>query len=156
MCGTKHTAESFPKKCTQCNITTWINPIPTIVTIVPVCQGDKTGILLQKRNIEPSKGKWDIPGGFMDYGETWQDAASRETWEETGIKILPDHFHLLDVITTPTKYLTIVAKSDYLEDVDLSLFVPNSEVTEIKIGFDSEELAFQSHTDIFNKQLLRI
>ena len=44
-------------------------------------------ILLVKRKYHPSKGLWAIPGGKIKWGETLQQAAEREIFEETGIKI---------------------------------------------------------------------
>lgn len=43
-------------------------------------------VLLTRRSIEPSRGKWTFPGGFVEWGEPVEDAALRETWEETGLK----------------------------------------------------------------------
>jgi 8-oxo-dGTP diphosphatase len=42
-------------------------------------------ILLIKRKNDPFKGKWALPGGFVEYGETVEDAVVREVQEETGI-----------------------------------------------------------------------
>ena len=44
-------------------------------------------ILLVKRAFEPGKGKWSIPGGLVEIGETLSNACAREMEEETGIKI---------------------------------------------------------------------
>jgi 8-oxo-dGTP diphosphatase len=43
-------------------------------------------ILLIKRKIEPFKGKWALPGGFVEYGEKTEDTVIREVLEETGLK----------------------------------------------------------------------
>jgi 8-oxo-dGTP diphosphatase len=43
-------------------------------------------ILLIKRKYEPFKGKWALPGGFVEYGERVEDTVIREVYEETGLK----------------------------------------------------------------------
>ncbi len=45
------------------------------------------GIVLIKRKNDPFKGKWAIPGGFVEYGETVEKAAVREAKEETGLDV---------------------------------------------------------------------
>ena len=59
------------------------HPIATSLAIV--FKGEE--ILLIKRSKEPSLGKWSLPGGRIDLGETVMEAAKRETLEETQIKI---------------------------------------------------------------------
>ena len=45
------------------------------------------GVVLVKRRNEPYKGKWALPGGFVEYGEKVELAAAREALEETGIEV---------------------------------------------------------------------
>ena len=58
--------------------------IPSITTDGIILK-DKQ-ILLIKRKNEPFKGKWALPGGFVEYGEKTEDAVIREVSEETGVK----------------------------------------------------------------------
>lgn len=44
-------------------------------------------VLLAKRGVEPFKGYWDVPGGFLEAGEHPEDGARRELLEETGLEI---------------------------------------------------------------------
>ena len=53
-------------------------------------------VLLVKRNKEPNKGQWSIPGGKQMIGETAAEAAQRELLEETGVKV--DQLLLVDVV----------------------------------------------------------
>ena len=64
--------------CTVCNFVDYINP--KIVAGSVVTKGDK--ILLCKRAIEPRKGFWTLPAGFMEEGESVEEAARREALEE--------------------------------------------------------------------------
>ena len=54
-------------------------------------------VLLVRRKFPPNKGKWALPGGLVEIGETPQEAAVRETLEETGLKVVIEG--LLDVAT---------------------------------------------------------
>jgi 8-oxo-dGTP diphosphatase len=47
----------------------------------------KGGVVLVKRANDPYRGKWALPGGFVEYGERVEDAARREAEEETGLKV---------------------------------------------------------------------
>ncbi len=70
-------------KCPHCHSTIEVfkNPIPTVDIIIEI----NTQIVLIKRKNPPLG--WAIPGGFVDYGESYEQAAVREALEETGLKI---------------------------------------------------------------------
>ncbi|MDJ0622411.1 MAG: NUDIX hydrolase [Desulfocapsaceae bacterium] len=58
------------------------NPLPTVDVIIEI--GDKI-VLIKRKN--PPHG-WALPGGFVDYGESYEKAALREAEEETGLQVL--------------------------------------------------------------------
>jgi ADP-ribose pyrophosphatase YjhB (NUDIX family) len=80
--------------CDRCGAIHYVNPRPVVGTI-PVW-GDR--VLLCRRAIEPRYGKWTLPAGFMEVGETTADGAVRETLEEAGARVeLGPLFTMLDV-----------------------------------------------------------
>lgn len=64
--------------CQSCGHIHYENPRLIALTI-PLWQGQ---VLLCRRGIEPRLGFWTLPGGFMENGESTQESACRETWEE--------------------------------------------------------------------------
>jgi 8-oxo-dGTP diphosphatase len=64
------------------------------VGAVVICDGK---ILLEKRKNEPGKGKWSIPGGLVELGETVEQTVIREVKEETGLEVeKPEHIDVVD------------------------------------------------------------
>jgi 8-oxo-dGTP diphosphatase len=55
--------------------------------VVDIVIKTRRGVVLVKRKNEPFRGRWALPGGFVDYGEKVEDAALREAEEETGLKL---------------------------------------------------------------------
>jgi 8-oxo-dGTP diphosphatase len=55
--------------------------------VVDIVIKTRRGVVLVKRKNEPFRGRWALPGGFVDYGEKVEDAAWREAEEETGLKL---------------------------------------------------------------------
>ena len=71
-------------QCDACGLSNYLNSKPcTIIVLV----NDNNEVLLMKRNHEPSRGKWDLPGGFVENGESFEEGALREIKEETGLMI---------------------------------------------------------------------
>ncbi|MBP9522199.1 MAG: NUDIX hydrolase [Ottowia sp.] len=69
--------------CPACGTIHYVNPL-LVVGTVPYL-GDQ--VLLCKRAIEPRYGKWTLPAGFMELGETMAQGAARETVEEAGAEV---------------------------------------------------------------------
>jgi len=61
------------------------NPVPTVDIIIETESDGRRGIVLIKRKNPPYG--WAIPGGFVDYGESLEEAAVREAHEETSLKV---------------------------------------------------------------------
>jgi 8-oxo-dGTP diphosphatase len=83
--------------CPSCGqkVKDYRNPLPTVDVIIELPEG----IVLIERKNEPFG--WAIPGGFVDYGETVESAAERETMEETGLTV--SGLRLLGVYSDPTR-----------------------------------------------------
>jgi 8-oxo-dGTP diphosphatase len=83
--------------CPTCGsaVKSYRNPIPTVDIIIEM----ENGILLVSRKGPPLG--WALPGGYVDYGETLENAAIREAWEETSIRITEPK--LLGCYSDPTR-----------------------------------------------------
>ncbi len=53
-----------------------------------VVRDDRDRVLLVRRGQEPERGRWSLPGGRVEPGETTQDAVVREVFEETGVRVI--------------------------------------------------------------------
>ena len=72
--------------CAACGHIAYVNP-RLVVTTLPITEDGR--IVLLRRGIEPGRGAWAQPGGFLEVDETVHQAAIRETLEETGLLIEP-------------------------------------------------------------------
>ena len=72
--------------CPSCGFIAYINP-RLVVTAIPVNKAGEAVLL--RRGIEPGRGSWAQPGGFMEVDETVTEAAVREVLEETGLLVEP-------------------------------------------------------------------
>lgn len=104
-CGTKnvhiiHDGRLRPK-CPSCGHVTYVDPKCAAVAFVQ--EDDR--LLLVQRAFDPGKGKWGLPGGFVEAGEDPRDTAVREALEETGLVI--EITGLLDVFYVENGVITI-------------------------------------------------
>lgn len=68
------------------DLTKFEQPSVTVDLVIFTIQENKLKILLVNRDVEPFKGKWALPGGFVQVYESLEDAAKRELVEETGVE----------------------------------------------------------------------
>jgi mutator protein MutT len=80
--------------CRECGFEFFQNSKPTASVIIENENGE---ILLTQRAIEPSCGKWDIPGGFLENGEDPIDGVKREAMEELSVEIAPSKIFCVNV-----------------------------------------------------------
>lgn len=125
--------------CTACHSVHYENPL-NVVGTVPYWE-DK--VLLCKRNIEPRKGKWTLPAGFMELNETVAEGAARETLEEAGAQFeLEGFFTLLNVARVGQVHMFYRAR--LLSDI----FDPGYETLEARLFAEDQipwdEIAFRT------------
>lgn len=149
-CGSRFAEQIlYPRKCFVCNNDTYKNPLPVVITVLNVWDGKRLGTLIQQRNHEPKKGEWAFTGGYVDKGETWQEAIVREVREELGLETEVEDYLLSDVLSNSDRSnLLVFSICLKTFDVDEIKFIPNAEVTAIKIIHEPIELAFPSHTEM--------
>lgn len=125
------------------------NPIPAATGVV-VDSGGR--LLLVRRNREPGKGRWALPGGFVETGESPVEAATRELQEETGLVVsVPT---LIDIVHQKSEfYGTSLLIIGYHFDRFDGIPRPGDDAGEVGF-FDREEipeLAFESHRLIVDR-----
>ncbi len=84
-CGKEAGTETqgcVPFRCMQCGFANFFGPVAAVGGLVTNEQGE---LLLVRRAREPGKGKWGLPGGFVDRNETIEQALGREVLEETSL-----------------------------------------------------------------------
>ena len=148
-CGARYPAEArWPRTCVVCGETTWHNPLPVAVAMLPViCPDGARGLVTVRRGIEPGYGQLGLPGGFMEVGESWQEAAVRELREETGIEAAPGDVRLFDVHSTPTGHtVQIFGILPARTAAELPPVTPTEEVLEWLVVTEPRELVFSTHT----------
>ncbi len=76
----------FPRRiaCGHCGYSAYYNPKPVAGTIPVDAEGR---VILLRRGFDPGRGLWTFPGGFVDLGESVEEAAHRETQEELDMAI---------------------------------------------------------------------
>ncbi len=152
-CGSPFEAEqAWPRTCAACGNTSFVNPLPVSVVLLPV----DDGLLAVRRNIEPRIGWLALPGGYVELGESWQQAGAREMLEETGVVIDPAEIREFRVKSAPYGgTLVVFGLAQPRHAQDLPPFVPNTETQEMCVLSAPQELAFSTHTEAMREYFER-
>jgi len=126
--------------CAACGHIAYVNP-RLVVTTLPIT--DAGEIVLIRRGIEPGLGSWAQPGGFLEVDETVNQAAIRETFEETGLLVEPG-----EIVGLYTRLEATVVTIAFEARIVGGVAVPTPEATEV-IAFAPEaipwpEIAFKT------------
>lgn len=133
--------------CPDCHTIHYQNPLIVVGTLpvwaAPAGDPDGDKVLLCKRNIEPRLGKWTLPAGFMELGETAAQGAARETDEESGAQYeMQGLYTVLDVPRVGQVHMFYRAR--LLSD----RFAPGIETQEARLYAEHEipwdEIAFRT------------
>lgn len=136
-CGTKLQLKQrfghMRPSCPQCD---WVYfPDPKVAAAVLIEQGDR--VLLVRRNVDPRRGRWTLPAGFIDAGEDPLRAAERECREETGLEVRV--IGLLDVLYGQEHekgaHIIIFYRAEIIDG-------------ELSAGDDVDRVAFFSRSDL--------
>ena len=155
VCGADNFTENDgkSKKCHKCGFRYYLNAVSAVAGFIV---DDNNRLLLCRRAKEPLKGTWDLPGGFVDIGETSEDAIRREVKEE--LNLHTDSIRYL--FSIPNEYLysgfnvrtldmffmikisdmsTLTAK----DDVAQAMFIPFDQININSIGLKSIKIAVE-------------
>lgn len=124
-------------------------PVPAVSALV----FRDGSVLLVKRRDEPNQGRWSPPGGSVELGETVEEAAARETLEETGVTVRP--IRVVDVREFLDRdgdgrirwhYVLMSVLCEYVSgdpfpatDADNAKFIPLKELGEYEVTATAQE-----------------
>ncbi len=116
--------------CTVCGAVFYVDPKVAVAVLVPW----QDGVLLGRRAIDPGRGVWSFPSGYVDRGEVLEEAAQREVLEETGLQV--DIGGLVGVYSAAGDPVILVA---YAGEVRAGVAAPGPEMSELA-GFPVDQL----------------
>jgi 8-oxo-dGTP diphosphatase len=130
------------KVCAQCGFVYFLSP--KLVAGCLIAEGER--ILLIRRGLEPSLGKWTYPGGYVDFGETPGQCALRETVEEVGMTVCEPE--LLGVYADRRERKPSIITVTYVAKPGIETPLVTAEATEVRyFGIDEipwDDLAFDT------------
>jgi 8-oxo-dGTP pyrophosphatase MutT (NUDIX family) len=131
------TSSELPLVCDRCGWRWHANPLPAAAVLLERrAGGGEPSVLLLRRAVQPGLGAWDLPAGYLDPGESFEQAARRETREEAGIEVeltaLSGVYH-----SPPGNAVTVVYRARATQAV-----------AEVRIDFESSDHAWVRRSQV--------
>lgn len=149
-------------ECDHCNFVFYLSPAMTNGAIIENKKGE---ILLVKRKIDPGKGLWDTPGGFIEYKETLEQSTVREIKEELGVEMTDLKYFCSQIdryLFKGINYFTLCAfftgtvdeeKIISADDIDNFQFFPKDKIPYDKIAFGGVKKAIRQYIRLFTSRI---
>ncbi|MBN2328863.1 MAG: NUDIX domain-containing protein [Candidatus Omnitrophica bacterium] len=148
-CGAKEFAPASDKhfQCGACGFMYYFNPCGAAVGIVKDGEGR---ILLTRRARDPAAGTLDLPGGFIDFGETAEEALARELFEELHLRIrsmtyfcsMPNLYRYAEVLYHTIDFF-FVCEAANLDELEARDEIAGFEFRAVE-AIDLDEIGFDS------------
>lgn len=132
--------------CSSCGFTLYLNTAAAVAVVIE-CRGK---ILFAVRAADPGKGMLDLPGGFIDPGETFEAGVARELKEELGIEVgkfeylfsFPNTYPYRNIVYHTCDLFVRVSYDDFpavkaQDDISEAIWLGRDEIELDKIAFDS-------------------
>jgi 8-oxo-dGTP diphosphatase len=146
-CGAPDPSVEFPRSitCAGCGYAAYYNPKP-VACAIPTTEDGR--VWLMRRATDPGRGRWSMPGGFVDLGESVEEAARREVGEEMAIEV--ELTGLVGVYSSPrdrTVVIAYAARTNHEprtteEALEVRSFAP-MEIPWADLALSSDELALR-------------
>jgi len=145
--------------CSSCAAVFYSNPKMIVGCLVT----DEAGrVLLCKRAIEPRYGLWNLPCGFLENGETVEQGALRETWEEALVKVTTPRLHCIYNIPKVDQVYIIYAaqllhrsEGTTTESLEVEFF-HRQDIPWKDIAFTSTTFALEKHFEFLGKEAVPV
>lgn len=142
--------------CQECGFIFYINPKVAAGALIE----NHGRVVLVRRGIEPGLGRWALPSGFVEYGETVEETAIRECREETGLEVeLDDLLGVYSVNNDFYGHLVLVLYSAHVVGGEMAAGDDASEVGLFAPAELPTDIAFQAHREAlinWEKRLRRV
>ena len=144
-------------KCSSCGFKVYISPVPCNGVII---LNKKNEIMLVKRKVEPKKGYWDLPGGFIQPDESLEQSVKREIKEELRINVKMDKIigtygdeYEFQNVLVPTLGIVVTAKPfSYKfipkDDISSYKFFAPKDVLKQKLAFKSLRKGLKDYIEV--------